>query len=706
MVDIDSPLMQASPSSEKRFYIAVDYGTTYSAVSFVALAPDEDAEEVSPDRIKSIVNYPKDPRVYGQTAKEVPTELSYLKHAKQRNGFNEDEERMQPWRSSAAQNDYSEYDEDSDDAPPYEDDDFDDPTPSEDPQWGYMVQDTLGRPNEASLAELKKGCLRRAKLLLDHSEHTKSAREELLGAIQHVKGMRKIKKNEDIIIHFLTNLFRHVKHELETNHGYTDQCAVEFILCVPPIWSSKASRTMHDAMATALRESGFISRASKCVDNLFIVSEPEAAATFILTTSEDNHKIRANDTFVLLDAGGGTVDAITYSVQGRARDVRLKKEEVMADGRLCGSSFINERFKEHVKERLKDELYLETGNESIDQIIESEAIMGNFEHKFKRQMNFRNRILADQRFYIRALRENREKNLSRGAFEVNSDDFWKIFLPSLQGVASLMESQLDLAREARNGPLNVEKVIVIGGFAQSPALRDYLQKKLKKINEKHKSRVELIAPSVRDGPGVAVASGAVLRALNKRSGPERIMRSSYGILCKEIYDEDLPGHKEAKRLELDIDGEEYVKDSMVWLIKKGITIFSDPERRQFRLPMTKIISLKAGESFVCTQTLYVSDISTESHYQKYHPKNRGKHEIAGKIKADMTFLKRQNLIQPTIPDSGSGRPHYKVEFEILFEVIDRNLYYKAVWPIGNDEGVIPGSEGWTNIAAAFPPGTN
>ena len=68
---------------------------------------------------------------------------------------------------------------------------------------------------------------------------------------------------------------------------------------------------------------------------------------------------------------------------------------------------------------MKDELYLEAGNESIDQIIESEAIMGNFEHKFKRQMNFRNKFLADQRFYIRALRENREKNLNKGAFEVN-----------------------------------------------------------------------------------------------------------------------------------------------------------------------------------------------------------------------------------------------------------------------------------------------
>lgn len=72
----------------------------------------------------------------------------------------------------------------------------------------------------------------------------------------------------------------------------------------------------------------------------------------------------------------------------------------------------------------------------------------------------------------------------------------------------------------------------------------------------------------------------------------------------------------------------------------------------------------------------------------------------------MSFLRRENKIQPTIPPPDHpGRPHYKVDFEVVLEVIDRNLYYKAVYPIGNDEGVIAGSEGWTNIAAAFPPGT-
>jgi len=35
-------------------------------------------------------------------------------------------------------------------------------------------------------------------------------------------------------------------------------------------------------------------------------------------------------------------------------------------------------------------------------------------------------------------------------------DFWEIFLPSMKGVASLMEDQLNLARKAGNGGLDVD----------------------------------------------------------------------------------------------------------------------------------------------------------------------------------------------------------------------------------------------------------
>jgi hypothetical protein len=66
-----------------------------------------------------------------------------------------------------------------------------------------------------------------------------------------------------------------------------------------------------------------------------------------------------------------------------------------------------------------------------------------------------------------------------------------------------------------------------------------------------------------------VASGAVWRAINKRTGPERIIRSSYGLLLKERFDDEFLGHLDAEdKVEWDLDGEQYVTDSLCWLIRK------------------------------------------------------------------------------------------------------------------------------------------
>ena len=126
------------------------------------------------------------------------------------------------------------------------------------------------------------------------------------------------------------------------------------------------------------------------------------------------------------------------------------------------------------------------------------------------------------------------------------------------------------------------------------------------------------------------------------------------------------------------------------------------------------------QPFKCQEVLYVSDHSYESHYRKDHPKNDGMQrasnlgtsslivptclgaEIAGRIIVDMTFLRKQRLIQPT-EDSWSKKKFYKVEFELVMIVDGRNLRYEARWPIG--DGAQVQNKGQTCIAAAFVPGT-
>ncbi len=113
--------------------------------------------------------------------------------------------------------------------------------------------------------------------MLDDSPDTQKVRDKLRPILNQLKRSGIIKKDEDVIADYLSRLFLHTKEQLILNHGFTDSDSVEHVLCVPNIWSSKACRTMQQAMEIAIRRSELGS-----LENLFIVAEPEAAATYVL----------------------------------------------------------------------------------------------------------------------------------------------------------------------------------------------------------------------------------------------------------------------------------------------------------------------------------------------------------------------------------------------------------------------------------------
>lgn len=84
--------------------------------------------------------------------------------------------------------------------------------------------------------------------------------------------------------------------------------------------------------------------------SLQIVSEPEAAAIYALDAM-DPHHIKKGDTFVLCDAGGGTVDLISYTVSALKPKLQLS-EASPGSGSLCGSSFLNRIFQRFLEEKL------------------------------------------------------------------------------------------------------------------------------------------------------------------------------------------------------------------------------------------------------------------------------------------------------------------------------------------------------------------
>jgi hypothetical protein len=70
----------------------------------------------------------------------------------------------------------------------------------------------------------------------------------------------------------------HAKIQLRREHGISEAAPIEHVLTVPAIWSAEACRKMQKAMATAIKQANF-----GTVENLFLVSEPEAAATYVLS---------------------------------------------------------------------------------------------------------------------------------------------------------------------------------------------------------------------------------------------------------------------------------------------------------------------------------------------------------------------------------------------------------------------------------------
>ena len=83
--------------------------------------------------------------------------------------------------------------------------------------------------------------------------------------------------------------------------------------------------------------------------SLHIISEPEAAAMYALDAM-DPHNVKVGDTFVLCDAGGGTVDLISYKVSALKPILRVE-EAAPGTGSVCGSTILNRIFQKFLTDR-------------------------------------------------------------------------------------------------------------------------------------------------------------------------------------------------------------------------------------------------------------------------------------------------------------------------------------------------------------------
>ncbi|RYP45715.1 hypothetical protein DL768_007979 [Monosporascus sp. mg162] len=197
-------------------------------------------------------------------------------------------------------------------------------------EWGYLIEPTAHADEVLRLVKL---CLE-PKLAPEDSEAA--------GIVANITAVHDV---DSLIQDYLSGLLEHLFATTGGEVGPIDGTSVEFILTVPAIWTEKATQRTIKALERAQK----FSRGAP----VSVVSEPEAAAIYTLHRAT-RHGMKVGESFVVVDAGGGTVDLITYTINSLNPTLEVT-ESALGSGGMCGSSLLNSRFMQFLDAKRGDE---------------------------------------------------------------------------------------------------------------------------------------------------------------------------------------------------------------------------------------------------------------------------------------------------------------------------------------------------------------
>ncbi|EXA52290.1 hypothetical protein FOVG_00635 [Fusarium oxysporum f. sp. pisi HDV247] len=213
--------------------------------------------------------------------------------------------------------------------------------------------------------------------------------------------------------------------------GVMKRSKFQVVITLPAIWPPYAQQRMK----MAAKQAGILDPRLAGPTTLRFVSEPEAAALATIKDLSKRSSIKAGDTIVVCDAGGGTVDLISYIFQ--STDPFVVKECVKGDGDLCGGVFLDEAFIRVVKRKSPKGTWW-----PVTKTEERKFLNDEWEHGIKPQFENQKRswslALPDT-----CVNPSSQGLMRRMTLDLTSQDLFSVFSSIVDKIEVLVRHQVD-----------------------------------------------------------------------------------------------------------------------------------------------------------------------------------------------------------------------------------------------------------------------
>lgn len=417
--------------------------------------------------------------------------------------------------------------------------------------WGYTVEDD-------------ENAIKWFKILLEPEHKYRNAVQPLKESNAVLQRLGKTP--QEAASDYLRLLWRYTKEDIRRHYpDFEVIYALRVVLTVPAIWTPVAK----DRTLQAARDAGF-------PEQITLVTEPEAAALATLKDRTDNATdLNVGDAFVVCDAGGGTVDLISYQVLG-LNPLELK-ECAIGSGDLCGSCFLDQYFENWVITLVGEQAYYRLNNKRRTRM------MNSFEHGIKRY--FTKDETQPKTVVLMGVEDDPANGIEDGDITVKPAFLRTIFDHVCSKIETLISGQLSYVHRNR---LRAKAILLVGGFGDSKYLYGRLEDTFQA------GGIQILQNT---DAWSSICRGATLWGLEHPTQPDpvrppqvtvtsRLARYCYGVCVTQPFDPNR--HSIQDRFVHKAKGTYWADNQMKWLLRRGEEI---REGRALQLPLFESVQV-------------------------------------------------------------------------------------------------------------------